>query len=413
VDASHGEDGFGGGGGGSATTFTSGGSGGSGTVILRYSFRDSGVRGGVFAEAAATAVLRFEEPELGTDTITGYRIERSTDGVAWTTVSAAPTVSGTVRTLSLSGLPSASARRFRVTALHGDREGSITELAVVGRGGDSVILVGDDVLHTFTTVGSTDLVLGAARELEYLIVAGGGGGGSRHGGGGGAGGLLTSVDVGTLPVAAGSYPVTVGDGGAGASASGSSIAVRGQDSSALGMVAAGGGAGSSASTFNVAQNGGSGGGARGNTDVEGGEALPVGQGNAGGAGDGVTNRPPMMGGGGGGASAAGQPGGSGIGDGGAGRDLSGRFGTHAGAGGVFAGGGGGGNERANTSRFARGGVGGGGRGGLGENNKEPGGEPGIGGSGGGGGAGGHNGGTNYAGKQGGSGVVILRYAMTP
>ena len=188
-----GVDGSGGGGGGgghAGATNYEGHQGGSGTVIVRYAFLDSGVQGGVFAEAATTAVLRWEDPADGADSITGYRVERSTDGITWVTVDAAQTVSGTVRTVALSGLPSATARRFRVTALHDQRSGSVTSLKLVGRGGTSVTLVGGDVVHRYETTGTHAFEMGRTRPLDVMILGGGGGGGADSGSGGGGGALL-------------------------------------------------------------------------------------------------------------------------------------------------------------------------------------------------------------------------------
>jgi hypothetical protein len=93
----------------------------------------------------------------------------------------------------------------------------VTELDVIGRGGDTVTLVGDDVVHTFTTVGSANFTVGDARAVQALVVAGGASGTRGlcsvywgHGGGGGG----VSSDI--LTLTAGSYQATVGAGGAGA-----------------------------------------------------------------------------------------------------------------------------------------------------------------------------------------------------
>jgi hypothetical protein len=70
-------------------------------------------------------------------------------------------------------------------------------------------------VHTFTTVGNTNFVVasvGTSATVDYLVVGGGGGGGTEAniGGGGGAGGFRQ----GTLTLTPQTYVVTVGDGGA-------------------------------------------------------------------------------------------------------------------------------------------------------------------------------------------------------
>jgi len=81
--------------------------------------------------------------------------------------------------------------------------------------------------HVFTSSGTFDVTTAATGSLpnnvEYLVVAGGGGGGGcnqQAGGGGGAGGFRTNVSGHSLagsafPVSPGPYTVTVGSGGAG------------------------------------------------------------------------------------------------------------------------------------------------------------------------------------------------------
>jgi hypothetical protein len=243
---------------------------------------------------------------------------------------------------------------------------------------------------------------------DYLVVAGGGSGGSSGvgGGGGGAGGMRCTV-TGTggsgsletpLSLTAQAYAVTVGAGGAGvANAKGN----NGSNSVFSTITSTGGGGGSNgASTGAAGEAGGSGGGGSGRSGtVTGGAASPSGQGFAGG--NGVGTAATDGGGGGGGASAVGAnavtPTG---GAGGAGRatSISGSSVTYAGGGGGGSGGG---------STMAAGGAGGGGQGGADT--------PGI--------AGGTAGTVNTGGgsggardsavtsTNGGSGIVIIRYAI--
>jgi hypothetical protein len=278
-------------------------------------------------------------------------------------------------------------------------------------------------VHTFTATGNSNFVVsgaGSTGTVEYLIVGGGGGAGTDMGGGGGGGGFLT----GTTSVTAQTYTVTVGDGGASSAAAYAQPAndgANGGNSSALGLTAIGGGGG--------------GGGHRG---------------------DNMTNTPGKLGGSGGGAAGRMTNPGAGT----AGQGFAGSFtgtewnaGSGGGAGGAavgamagpgrmssilgttywFSGGGGRGGY---THIAGNGGVGGGGGGAGGASGQGLGyagplglnlggnGVPGfvatniIGGSGGvntGGGAGGHahQGSSSAGARKGGSGIVVLRYNLTP
>ncbi len=131
------------------------------------------------------------------------------------------------------------------------------------QGGDIVDseTVPGKIIHIFNTSGILDC--NAAFDVEYLIVGGGGGTRSNGGGGGGAGGFLT----GTTSITAGSHEVVVGDGGLAYS----SLPYypytpsSGKDSSFFGLIAKGGGCGGSNEADNNTPrpkgcNGGSGGG---------------------------------------------------------------------------------------------------------------------------------------------------------
>jgi hypothetical protein len=256
-------------------------------------------------------------------------------------------------------------------------------------GGGTVTTSGGNVIHTFTTSGTLSPI--NTLSASYLIVAGGGGGGFNYGGGGGAGGLLsgsgTTIDTNST------YLVTVGAGGAGSTTNGST-GVSGSSStfSVVSTTAVGGGGAGSYSNVN-GLSGGSGGGGDVNTLGLGG-AGTSGQGYAGANGSGNTS--PYTGGGGGGAGAVGSSGNNPNGGVGLTSSISGTSTYYAGGGGgscydTFYGG---------TNGI--GGLGGGGNGGLattaatsGTNNT------------GGGGGGGANG---SASGNGGSGIVIIRYA---
>jgi len=93
------------------------------------------------------------------------------------------------------------------------------------------------------------------QSVDYLIVAGGGGGGwLARGGGGGAGGMLT----GSKDLISSSYTIIVGNSGSGGTSS-TTEATPGENSTAFNLTTYGGGAGRSGDQ--VARNGGSGAGA--------------------------------------------------------------------------------------------------------------------------------------------------------
>jgi len=279
-------------------------------------------------------------------------------------------------------------------------------------GGNLITTDGSYWYHTFTSSGTFTPT--RALTVDYLVVAGGGAGGSGAGGGGGAGGMRCTVDgtggSGSLETALSltlntNYTVTVGAGGAGnAGTMGNSgtNGANGVNSVFSTITSTGGGGGGGATT---GQNGGSGGGGLAAPDIyyAGGSASPAGQGFAGGSGliFGASN---AGGGGGGGASAVGgnaaafeQPG-----NGGAGRatSISGSSVTYAG--------GGGGGAYPNTDNVGAGGSSIGGAGGK-ENVQV--GQPGNTNTGSGGGGGAASNTYSNASGNGGSGIVIVRYAV--
>jgi hypothetical protein len=274
--------------------------------------------------------------------------------------------------------------------------------------------------HFFTSSG--DFIVssvGDSNSVDYLVVAGGGGGGDILSGGGGAGGFRT----GSTPVSVQTYVVTVGGGGA------QSPLTNGSISSFSTIQSEGGGRGGGG-TNGDGTPGGSGGGAgywEGSPNVGGngnrvaGTSTPVpNQGNPGGGGGripGVSG----TGGGGGGAGGAGQsadplsPIGKG-GDGGVGlaafsgdTGIPPAYGTPGPtAGRWFAGGGGGGPDDRSPGDGppASGGAGGGGTSASGLNGL--GAVPAVVNTGGGGQANSYSA-TSPASRNGGSGIVIIRY----
>lgn len=260
----------------------------------------------------------------------------------------------------------------------------------------------DYTVHEFTADGTFEVTEGG--QIEYLIVGGGGGGSTA---GGGAGGVVQ----GSMTIAPGSYPVTVGAGGAGIIGDATprpAPATPGEDSSFAGLVALGGGPGSGtdggADTTGDEAEGGSGGGGGSSSQPAQyvtvlGSALQPGSasgglGHDGGEVEDFTS--PFYAGGGGGAGGPGQsPGNPGTwAAGGAGITT-----TIAGAARDIAGGGAGGEWGTGTGIA---GAYGGGSGGAGYPLSERDGTPNTGGGGGGGGP-------TAPGGTGGTGLVIIRY----
>jgi len=275
------------------------------------------------------------------------------------------------------------------------------------------------VSHTFQETGT--FYLDATQSCDILIVAGGGGGGGAGnddtcGGGGGAGGVR---ELTAQSIAAGAHAIVVGMGGRGGFALQGYHREDGENSSFTATyVANGGGSGGSYNTVDIASDGGSGGGA-----ANGGAYNNVGAdndsnsfGSAGGNGSGSANSSTSAaaGGGGGASTTAGTNSTSTAGGAGA----AGRSNTwRTGAASIYGGGGGG----AGISTRGVGGTGGGGIGSYGEssNTAQNGGngEPFTGGGGGGATSRGNaltrnNGYTsNGTGGVGGSGIVVIRYAV--
>ena len=296
----------------------------------------------------------------------------------------------------------------------------ITAPTFITATGGTITTCGNYKIHTFTgpgtfTVCSVGNPSGGPNNVDYLVVAGGGSGGNGTywGGGGGAGGYRTSFPspVGTIPVTAQGYPITVGAGGS-AGGNGSS----GSNSIFSTITSAGGGVGGTPATGLNGVSGGSGGGAGAsapNTVYSGGSGNtpPVSppQGNSGGA-NGASGYYQGTGGGGGagGTGGNGNPSTAGPGGNGLANSITGTP--------VLRGGGGGGGSNAkNESNPAilitagSGGPGGGGRGAARGPGYSPVSQTSAAGTANTGGGGGGAGGDCYQGSGGGSGVVIIRY----
>jgi hypothetical protein len=264
--------------------------------------------------------------------------------------------------------------------------------ASVGAKATGGVISSDSQYYYHTFLASGTFTPDQSLTCDYLVVAGGGGGSC---GGGGAGGYLTSIGGSPLSVTAQAYSITVGSGGAGAfndtNASNGTNSIFSTITSTGGGGGAGGGSGVTAGL-----SGGSGGGAgaaQGATTItdSGGAASPSGQGNAGGS---ITSVSRAGAGGGGAGAVGGSTSTNSVGgNGGAGSSssITGSAVTRAGGGGAggastsgTAGSGGGGTGGtdvvAATSGTVNTGSGGGGGRGLGST------------------------------QNGGSGIVIVRYA---
>ena len=286
---------------------------------------------------------------------------------------------------------------------------TITNVPFSATGGTITTYSGYRV-HTFTSSasGASGFVPNKSGSVDYLVVAGGGGGGMGEGGGGGGGGVIT----GSASVVASNYTVVIGSGGVkGYASSGTiqNVAGNGTNSSFDSYAATGGGGGgaSMSTGYRDGQAGGSGGGGAYVSGAGAGGSGTVSQGSAGG-----TPSLTTIGAGGGGAGAVG----SNTGNGGNGIQSSISNTSY-----YYGGGGGGASHSGGGSGGMGGGAGGkqsgaGGAGGttvpatspIGNNaSASPGGVN----TGGGGGAGHRFNGHVDNGGAGGSGIVIIRYAI--
>ena len=274
--------------------------------------------------------------------------------------------------------------------------------------GGTVTTTGDFKVHVFTADGNFvvsqtgNAPVGGPGKVDYLLVAGGARGIVSGGGGGGFRLSYPSPCscAGTVPVSVQTYPVTVGAGGSS----------TGGDSVFSTVTAAGGGKGRHyVHPTGIGEPGGSGGGAAkvSPANVAGGTGNdpPVSppQGNNGGTSGPCTSQ--ITGGGGGGAGQAGSNGPGGGGNGAPvacaffGPPVAPSYGTPGPSPGRFFSGGGGGSKHQPGEPSRSGGAGGGGTGEPGPNDGTAGTTN----------TGGGGGGATSVGKNGGSGLVVIRY----
>ena len=326
------------------------------------------------------------------------------------TFTASPTTGGTAVITVASGSITDSNTNANTSAF--TFEITVTNTATSSGGRTSYVGNGSNgtngvryIVERFTSAGTTTwTVPRGISSIDYLVVGGGAGGGSRHAGGGGAGGLrssVTSTGGGASPESAmtvtpdGSLTVTVGAGGA--SWTNGSNSVLGSVTSLGGgtQVTAGGSGGGS-------NYDGSAGTGTGNQGFNGGR----------GTGSGSVSNWLWAGGGGGGAGAAGSNAGSSGGNAFGGAGGAGVTNSITGLAVCYAGGGGGGySSQATNAGTIEGGKCGstmvGGTSPRGANATA-----GAVNTGSGGGGGGFDGASfNYAGGAGGSGIVVVRYAV--
>lgn len=282
-----------------------------------------------------------------------------------------------------------------------DRAFTITTPPLPSASGGTVTSDATYYYHTFTGNG-TFTVSGAPLVADVLMIAGGASGAgsisgySASNGGGGAGGVLYTAGTTISPAG---YSLVIG-GGAAVNSYGYGHGNNGSDTTGFTRTAIGGGGGGTQYEKN-AYNGGSGGGAGSNQTGMGSAGLgTAGQGNNGGR---SASDYDYYGGGGGGAAGVGGS----TGDGGAATSAYSTWASVTGTGvsGAYAGGGGGAGAYRSTTNGGGGGATGG------KTNLSAGNATANTGSGGGCIWWDGNGGTKYAGN-GGSGLVIVRYARS-
>jgi hypothetical protein len=288
--------------------------------------------------------------------------------------------------------------QYSTFSLYGLAASGTTPVSAPKASGGNITTDGTYWIHTFNSTGT--FTPATALTCDYLVVAGGGGAGCGlgygSGGGGGAGGFRTGTG---LSVTAQSYTVTIGGGGASGGTNTATPGTSGGTSTFSTISSTGGGGGGPRMSGDSLGDGAAGG--------SGGGAATVGVGGAGNAGSyspvegyagGTWAAVGSHGAGGGGAAQAGSPETSSAG----GAGGSGTANSYSGSSVTYAGGGGGGASGSGTT----GGAGGSGGGGRGANGASDNGVAGTANTGGGGG--GARVGTAAAG---GSGIVIIRYAV--
>jgi hypothetical protein len=170
--------------------------------------------------------------------ITGYTLQRRLGSGSWSTV-----YTGTASSFSDTSVVKGSSYQYRVLATnfignsdYSNESAASTVQGVVATGGVEST-TGNYRVHRFNS-GSTFSVTNGGN-VEYLVVGGGGGGSGGAGGIFGSGGNGGQVLSGNTNVLAQSYSIVIGNGGSGGPYN-SGSGGTGQSSSALGISASGG-----------------------------------------------------------------------------------------------------------------------------------------------------------------------------
>ena len=414
-------------------------------------------------EVSATEPSSPSEGDLWYDSTTGVKVLKYYNGTAWFKVSSAiPTltsITGTIfqstaTTLTLSGtnfldsnlvvnflqasdsievdvtvtptsgtsatvtvpssvydsVTSGNVVTIKVTNSDAVESNTLTKTAVALPTGGTITTSGGYRYHEFTSSGDF-VVSNELTGIDYIVVAAGAGGGG-WGGGGGAGGLITQT---SQTLSAATYPIVLGAGGygAGVAAGYTGSYQPGGDGGATtfnSLTAIGGGGGGYHNAFpgRAGGSGGGGGGSNGTLNDTAGGSGTAGQGNAGGYGGGVSANYGGGGGGGGAGAAGSNATGYGATGGAGGAGLAPTGFSSFGDSGYFAGGAGGHTDRQAGAAVSIGGVGGGGNGGgYVPNTSAQNGDANTGG----GGGGSYGASSNGKCGHGGSGTVIIRYAV--
>lgn len=369
--------------------------------------------------------LNWSVGTSGSETVTGYHIEVSTDNSSWSDISA--NTSSVSTTYTHSSIANNTQRWYRVSSINANGEGDASNApnhttgVAVGHSQS-----GDPVIRTYTASGvaykslqyfsSGTFVLSSipsGKTFDILVVSGGGGGGTggsynnyANPGGGGGGGGARAWSSETL--SAQSYTVTIGSGGSGKNGSeGNYMGTNGSAGSASSFGSYSTTGGGYGSNWTTGGSGGSGGGGGGGSTFGGGSGT-TNEGNSGGMG----NAPYGASGGGGGGGGAGQNGavycggyGSGGGGGAGLTNIYTNGMSYANAIAFFGGGGGGSGYGGATCRA--GGAGGGQGGYRGASHNGPTGGDATSGT----GSGGGGGGQGKWGGNGASGCVVVRWAI--
>ncbi|CAB5220356.1 hypothetical protein UFOVP236_36 [uncultured Caudovirales phage] len=350
----------------------------------------SSVSGAIYSSAASS--LTFVGQNFGTSSTVIFVSGATTASVSGTPVGGQTSLTVSVPA-AIYGLSSGSSINITVTNSDGATSAAYNMTSYAPPTGGVITQSGNYRYHEFKS--TANFVTSRAITAEIIVVAGGGGGGYDLGGGGGAGGLIYSAST---ALSVGTYTATIGGGGSGSPTTAVN-GTNGSNSSFTGLTTAiGGGGGGSYNTASAGSSGGSGGGGGTNQNAGGaGGSGTAGQGNAGGAGvNGFSDGNYGITGGGGGAGAAGSAGNAANnGKGGDGLYYA-NFTAWGYPAGWFAGGGGGASDNNGPA-----GVGGSGGGGTGNSSH------GVAYTGGGGGGPG----VSTSGYNGGSGIVLIRYAL--